>query len=40
MFLLYVLDGKLSEEGLDVIWIDKFAEEIEKSFGEAFVGKL
>jgi hypothetical protein len=28
LFLLYTLDGKLSEEGLDVVWVDKFAAEL------------
>lgn len=32
LFLLYTLDGKLSEEGLEVVWIDRFAVELEKSF--------
>ena len=40
LFLLYTLDGKLSEEGLDVVWVDKFAAELQKGFDEAFVGKL
>jgi hypothetical protein len=28
LFLLYTLDGKLSEEGLNVVWVDKFAAEL------------
>ena len=28
LFLLYTLDGKLSEEGLDVVWVDKFAADL------------
>jgi hypothetical protein len=34
------MDGKLSDEGLDVVWIDTFANELEKSFDKAFVGKI
>lgn len=32
LFLLYIMDGKLADEGLDVVWVDSFKDQLDSGF--------